>query len=74
MNRLKEIRERKEISQLQVAEYLGIGVITYANYEIGKQDPDTKTVVMLAEYFEVTTDYILGISSISIFILKKEFI
>lgn len=60
MNRLKEIRERKGITQKQVAEFLGRGVTTYANYETGRRDMDTETLVMLAEYFEVTTDYILG--------------
>lgn len=60
MNRLKEIRERKGLTQKEVAEFLGRGVGSYANYETSRRDMDTETLMMLAEYFGVTTDYILG--------------
>ena len=60
MNRLKEIRERRGKTQKEVADFLGRTVATYANYETGRRDMDTDTLLVLAQYFDVTTDYILG--------------
>lgn len=60
MNRLKEIREKRGKTQKEVADFLGRTVSTYANYESERRDMDTDTLLVLAEYFDVTTDYILG--------------
>lgn len=60
MNRLKEIREIKGKTQKDVANHLGRTVTAYANYEAGRRDLDTETLLALADYFGVTTDYILG--------------
>lgn len=59
MLRLKELRDKKAVSQDEVAKFLGITQQAYANYERGARKPDPDTIVKLAEYFNVTTDYLL---------------
>jgi transcriptional regulator with XRE-family HTH domain len=58
--RLKKARKRKGLKQREVAEYLQIGLRSYQNYEGGQRRPDYETLVALADYFAVTTDYLLG--------------
>lgn len=58
--RLKEARKRKGLKQREVAEYLQIGARSYQNYEGGQRRPDYETLVSIADYFDVTTDYLLG--------------
>ena len=58
--RLKELRNKQHISQAKLAEYLGITQQAYANYERGARQPDLETLVKLSEYFNVSTDYLLG--------------
>ena len=65
--RLKELRKEKGLTQKNVADYLGINMRTYQYYE-GKDDkahrPDLETLVILADYFDVTLDYLVGRSDI----------
>jgi len=58
--RLKKLREDKEMTQRQLAEILGIGASTLAMYEIDKRSPDHNMLLKLANYFNVSTDYLLG--------------
>jgi len=59
--RLKKLRNKRGWSQVFVANKLGLKrSSTYANYEYGIRDPDTDTLVRLAEIFETTTDYLLN--------------
>lgn len=60
MKNLNIIRKQRGFNQLDVAKYIGVDRTTYSNYETGKRDPDTDTVVKLANLFDVTTDYLLG--------------
>ena len=57
---LSKLRKTKNCTQLQLAEYLGISRQAYANYESGKREPDYATLSKLADYFNVSTDYLLG--------------
>lgn len=66
MEILKELRRKHNYSQQQVADLLGISRQGYNNYELGNREPDQKTIVKLAEIFNVTTDYLLGKNSHSI--------
>lgn len=59
-DRLQESRKRKKLTQKEVAAHLGIAVRSYQNYEGGQRQPDFETLAALADYFEVTTDYLLG--------------
>lgn len=59
MERLKELRMAKGVSQQIVADYLEITRQAYSNYENGNRAPDNETLLKLAEYFDVTVDYLL---------------
>lgn len=58
--RLKTIRADKRITQSDVARYLGCARTTYTQYETGVSEPDIETINKLANYFGVTSDYLLG--------------
>ena len=58
--RLKELRESKRLTQKEVAEVIGYSEISYARYEKGEREPDISTLCKLAEYFNVTVDYLIG--------------
>ena len=57
---LKKARETMHLTQLQVAEKLGITSVAYQNYEYGKREPNNTLLCKIAELFNVTTDYLLG--------------
>ncbi len=61
-SRLKKERERRNWSQIFVAEKIGITNAVLSNYERNYRDPDTETLKKLALLYEVTTDYLLGIT------------
>lgn len=57
--RLKELRKNRGISQEQVAHDLGLSLRGYQNYEYGLREPNIAMILKLAEYYNVTTDYLL---------------
>lgn len=60
MNRIKMLREEKEISMRQAAADLGIPYTTYVNYEKGVREPNSEMLVTLANYFAVSIDFLIG--------------
>jgi transcriptional regulator with XRE-family HTH domain len=62
VKRLRELRELKKITQQQVADYINKTFQAYSLYENGKRDPDTETLAKLSQYFNVSTDYLLGLT------------
>lgn len=60
MIRLLELRNDKELSQRTMAKELGISQATYNNWENGKTQPNIEQIIQLANFFEVSTDYLLG--------------
>ena len=64
MNRIKDLRIDKDLRQIDVANATGIDQKTLSNYETGKTNPDSYAIVKLAEFFGVTTDYLLGVSAV----------
>ncbi len=62
MKRLKELREARKISQQRLAAELNVSQATVSKYELGHSDPDIHTIIQLAEYFRVSSDYLLEIS------------
>jgi len=59
-DRLKELRKSKELPQRAVGESIGINERTYRRYEAGDIDPSATNVIKLADFFEVSADYLLG--------------
>ncbi len=62
MNRIRELREDRDLRQIDVSKATGIDQKTLSNYETGKTFPDSYAIIRLAEFFNVTTDYLLGVS------------
>ncbi len=60
MERLKELRKRLNKNQHQVADDLNLNFYTYQNYELDRRQPDIETLILLADYFNTTVDYIVG--------------
>lgn len=60
-DRLRSLREKKGLSQTEAAKRLGMVRTTYSNYEAGNREPDNESLKKLAEFYEVSVDYLLGI-------------
>lgn len=58
--RIRDLREDKDLSQKQVAEMLGMSQTGYSKYETGENDVPTRVLIRLADFYQTTTDYILG--------------
>lgn len=58
--RLRDLREDKDLKQKDIAEMLGIKQTVYSRYERGFQNLPLEFLVMLADFYDTTTDYILG--------------
>jgi transcriptional regulator with XRE-family HTH domain len=61
--RLKELREENNISRSDLAEILGVSTQTIANYENGHREPNFDILLKIADYFNVTVDYLIGRSN-----------
>lgn len=61
MEILLELRRKNNKTQQDVANYLGISYQAYAHYEKGRNQPDPETIRKLALYFNVSSDYLLGL-------------
>lgn len=59
MEHLRELRERRNLLQKQVADEIGVDRTTYAKYESGASEPSFEILKKLARFYEVTTDYLL---------------
>lgn len=60
--KLYQLRNERGIYQKQLAEFLGVSIGTISNYENGVHYPDLDTLCKFAEYFQVTTDYLLSLT------------
>jgi len=60
MIRLLELRNEKGLTQRQLAKVLNISQGTYNNWENGNTEPSIEQIIKLADYFDVTTDLLLG--------------
>lgn len=58
--KLKKAREDAGYTQQQVSDILNIGRSTLANYEVGRTEPDLETLSNLADFYCVSTDWLLG--------------
>lgn len=57
--RLKELRKQKGVSQLKLAMDLSMNQNTISRYETGEREADYKTLIKIADYFDVSIDYLL---------------
>ena len=61
--RLKDLREDHDLSQQQIADYLGMKQPQYSRYERGHRDIPSDVLIKLARLYNVSTDYILGLTN-----------
>lgn len=64
--RLKEIREDLDLKQKTIADYLHIRQNTYSQYENGQRQIPIDMLIMLADFYDVSADYILGITDVRV--------
>ena len=60
--RIRDLREDNDLTQKQVAQSLNCSQQVYSNYELGQRDIPTDILIKLSEFYDVSTDYILGLS------------
>lgn len=60
--RIRDIREDRDLTQRELAEYLHIGQNTYSQYETGQRQLPVTILIALAQYYGTSTDYLLGLT------------
>lgn len=75
-DRLKNLRKSRGLSQLEISKHLGLKPRTYVSYENNEREPDSQVLIKIAQFFDVSIDYLLDFnanSQVSVpFITKKE--
>ncbi|WP_444658227.1 LexA family protein [Caproiciproducens sp. R2] len=64
MNRIKILRMKNKLKQQELSKIINVSQASLSGYESGKYEPDNKTLLNLAAFFGVTTDYLLGKDSV----------
>ncbi len=62
-NRIRDLREDQDLKQRELAEYLHCSQQVYSNYELGERDIPTEVLIRLSEFYNVSVDYILGLTA-----------
>ena len=58
--RIRDLREDRDLTQQQIADYLSCAQRTYSGYELGQRDIPTEVLIKLANFYNVSIDYLLG--------------
>ena len=61
---LNQLRIEKGVTQEEVATAIGVAKSTFAKYDRGEREPNFETLKKIAQYFQTTTDYLLGLSEV----------
>jgi len=61
--RLRDLREDKDLTQIELVRILGMHKTTYTNYEQGKREIPFSLAIRLAEFYNVSLDYIAGLTN-----------
>lgn len=61
--RIRDLREDRDLKQKQLAEYLYCSQQVYSNYELGQRDIPTDILIKLSNFYNVSVDYLLGLTS-----------
>ena len=60
--RLRDLREDADLTQKQVAKYLGMSQTGYSKYETDENDIPTQVLIALAKFYHTSVDYLLGLT------------
>lgn len=63
-NRLRDLREDRDLQQKDLADYLNCSQVCYSYYELGRRDIPTEVLVHLARYYHTSVDYLLGLTDV----------
>ena len=58
--RIRDLREDNDLKQRQLAEFLNCSQQVYSNYELGQRDIPSDILIRLANFYNVSIDYLLG--------------
>ena len=58
--RIRDLREDRDLTQKQIAQMLGMSQTGYSKYETGENDIPTAVLIRLADFYQTSTDYLLG--------------
>ncbi|MFD2131659.1 helix-turn-helix domain-containing protein [Pseudogracilibacillus auburnensis] len=61
--RLKDLRDELNLDQKEMGEKLNLSASAYGYYEQGRNEPSLQTLIKIAQTFNVTTDYLLGLTN-----------
>ncbi len=70
--RIRDLREDHDLTQNQVVEILQMHKTTYTNYEQGKREPPFEFMIRLALFYDVTIDYLAGLTNVPRPLEKKK--
>lgn len=59
-DRLQELKKQKNVMQKTVADEVGVSLRAYQYYETGTNEPTLSVLVRIADYFDVSLDYLVG--------------
>lgn len=62
-SRLRDLREDRDLKQRELASILNCSQQVYSNYELGQRDIPTDVLIKLSAFYQVSVDYILGITN-----------
>ena len=60
--KIRDLREDRDLKQREVAAYLNCSQRVYSNYELGQRDIPTDVLIRLSQFYDVSVDYILGLT------------
>lgn len=61
-NRIRELREDRDLTQKEIGTILNMSQTGYNQYEIGKNDIPTRVLIKLADFYNTSVDYLLGVT------------
>ena len=61
--RIRDLREDKDLTQKEIASILNMSQTGYSKYEVGTNDVPTKILIQLANFYNTSVDYILGLTN-----------
>ena len=62
--RIRDLRENMDINQTKMAKLLNMSQTGYSQYELGKNDIPTHVLITLSEYYNVSIDYLVGLTDV----------